>query len=70
MFTIALTAVQEWTVIQMAKWIYDGDCLITSCCNTAYDIGKFERNGELIYVPCECPNCGAELEPLKDGDAE
>lgn len=52
----------------MAKWIYDGDCLITSCCNTAYDIGKFEREGELIYVPCKCPNCGAELEPPKDGD--
>lgn len=50
----------------MAKWIYDGDCLITSCCNTAYDIGKFERNGELIYVPCKCPNCGADMR----GDSE
>ena len=45
----------------MAKWIYDGDCMITSCCNIAYDINKFERKGDLIYVPCECPNCGAEM---------
>lgn len=52
----------------MAKWIYDGDCLITSCCNTAYDIGNFEHNGELIYVPCVCPNCGGDIEPIEDGD--
>lgn len=58
----------------MAKWIYDGDCMITSCCNTAYDIDKFERKGELIYVPCECPNCGARMDgnikSAKDGDTE
>lgn len=45
----------------MVEWIYDGDCMITSCCNTAYDINKFEREGELIYLPLKCPNCGCEL---------
>lgn len=50
----------------MAKWIYDGDCMITSCCNTAYDIDKFERKGELIYIPCKCPNCGCELRSPQD----
>lgn len=53
----------------MAKWIYDGDCLITSCCNTAYDINKFEHTDNIIYLPCMCPNCGARMD-LKDGDAE
>ena len=45
----------------MAQWIYDGDCMITSCCNIAYDINKFDHKGDLIYVPCKCPNCGKEL---------
>lgn len=50
----------------MAKWLYDGDCMITGCCNTVYDINKFERMGKLIYVPCKCPMCGADLEPPKE----
>lgn len=45
----------------MAKWIYDGDCMITSCCHTAYDINKFKQNDNKISVPCKCPNCGEEL---------
>ena len=54
----------------MAKWIYDLDCFITSCCNTAYDISKFEREGDMIYLPCECPNCGRQLEAPKEGDED
>lgn len=50
------------------RWIYDGDCMITSCCNTAYDIGKFQSNDNLILVPKICPNCGAKMD-LK-GDEE
>ena len=50
----------------MAEWIYDGDCMITICCNIAYDIDKFTRDGELIYVPCTCPNCGCELKHSQD----
>lgn len=49
-------------VAQMPKWIYDGDCLITSCCNVAYDISRFNHNDEEIFVPVKCPNCGAEME--------
>lgn len=48
-------------MIQMAKWLYDGDCMITSCCNTAYDINKFEHTDNIIYLPCMCPNCGARM---------
>lgn len=47
----------------MGRWIYDGDCLITSCCNIAYDIDKFKREDKLIYVPCICPKCGIRLFP-------
>jgi hypothetical protein len=42
------------------EWVYDGDCMIASCCNTAYDIDKFKRVGDLICLPCKCPNCGCE----------
>lgn len=48
---------------KMHKWIYDGDCLIASCCNTAYDINKFEHKGGFISLPCNCPNCGTVLSP-------
>ena len=50
----------------MAKWIYDGDCMITSCCNTAYDINKFKHTDDDISLPCICPNCGAKM--IKDGE--
>lgn len=47
------------------KWIYDGDCLITSCCHKAYDINKFARtNKGEIHVPVICPNCGASMENI------
>ena len=49
----------KWS--QTAKWLYDGDCMITSCCNTAYDINKFEHTDNIIYLPCMCPNCGARM---------
>lgn len=43
------------------RWIYDGDCMITSCCNTAYDINKFQNNNGTILVPTICPNCGVKM---------
>lgn len=49
----------------MAKWIYDGDCMITSCCHTAYDINKFVIEGVKIYIPDKCPNCGAEMTDIE-----
>jgi len=52
----------------MAEWIYDGDCLIASCCDTAYDIGNFECKDGLIYAPCECPNCGARMDEEAEHD--
>lgn len=45
----------------MAKWIYDGDCMIASCCNAAYDINKFKHTDDVISLPCICPNCGARM---------
>lgn len=50
----------------MAKWIYDGDCWIASCCNIAFDVNKFIHKGSFIYLPCKCPNCGCELIPPQD----
>lgn len=45
------------------KWIYDSDCMITSCCNKAYDINKFVRTrSDKIYLPTICPNCMAIME--------
>ena len=54
----------------MAKWIYDGDCFITTCCNAAYDIRKVEHKGDMICLPCKCPKCNRYLEPPKDGDVQ
>ena len=52
----------------MAKWIYDGDCLIATCCGKAFDIERFEKDQMLlssdtmrIFVPKKCPNCGTDL---------
>ena len=50
----------------MAKWIYDGDCYITTCCNAVYDINKFEQKGDMICLPCKCPNCNRYLESPDD----
>lgn len=48
------------------KWINDGDCMITSCCNKAYDINKFAETRNSIWLPKVCPNCGAKMD-LKEG---
>ena len=52
----------------MGRWIYDGDCFITSCCNIAYDKSKFEHKDKLLYVPCVCPKCGLALFPPNTDD--
>lgn len=43
------------------KWINDGDCMITSCCNKAYDINKFAETRNGIWLPKYCPNCCADM---------
>lgn len=45
----------------MGKWIYEDDCLITSCRNISYSIDKFKHKDKLLYVPCVCPKCGLAL---------
>ena len=51
----------DTSIITEGKWINDGDCMITSCCNKAYDINKFAETRNGIYLPKICPNCGAKM---------
>ena len=46
---------------KIGKWIYDGDCMITTCCNHAIDIGYFKETDDYIFAPNKCPYCGAEM---------
>ena len=43
--------------IRHGQWINDGDCMLCSCCNYAYNSWFMGSN--------YCPNCGADMRKEK-----
>lgn len=43
----------EATTTKHGQWINDGDCMLCSCCNYAYNSWFMGSN--------YCPNCGADM---------
>lgn len=43
--------------IRHGRWINDGDCMLCSCCNYAYNSWFMGSN--------YCPNCGADMREEK-----
>ena len=53
--------VHEAEPVKRGRWINDGDCMLCSCCNYAYNSWFMGSN--------YCPKCGADMRDVPDTDA-
>jgi hypothetical protein len=46
-------------------WLDDGDCLICSICGKALDERLYDRKGESVRAPFNCPFCKIHMNDIK-----
>lgn len=50
---------------QEGVWLDDGDCIICSICDKAFDARYVERKGDCVRAPFHCPLCKSYMKDIK-----